>query len=197
MGRDTNRYLVPLAVCVAVLLTGRMTPRASAGPNDPSSSTTVVGGMEIFIQTDKSVYELGEEDVEVLLRLTNIGEASRELTCLQEPGWNLHAFENSGGASLSELVYGPADPIWSLHRAFKQVVWSFTLDAGESVQYDATWDMTDYDGDLVASSTYEVVGFTPGGGAGTAIVLHTPEPGTLMLLSLGVAGLLLRRVVRQ
>ena len=194
MGCDRNSHLRLIFVCVAVCLTGAaLTSRASAGPDDPSNSTTIWDGLETFIQTDRSVYELGEVDVDVILRLTNIGGTSRDLHCLEDPCWNVHVFGNNDGASLSELVYGPAEPVWSRHRAFEQVVWDFTLEAGQFVQYDAVWNMTDYDGQLVSAGTYEVVGFTPGGGIGTSIVVTAPEPASLALLVLGGAGMLLRR----
>jgi len=145
-----------------------------------STSTEIIDGLELFIQTDKSVYELGQE-AQVVHRLTNLQETAVSFTCSEDPCWNVLVYENNEGLDLYwDLILAGTD-VWARNRSFAHVVWTYTLGPGEFVEYNTVWDLTDYEGNLVALGTYEVAGFTPGPAISTSVNV-IPEPATLVLL---------------
>ena len=85
-----------------------------------NSNSIVQDDIEYYIQTDKSVYSLGEE-VEMLYRITNLGQESITFTLPYNPVWNFWA-ETSGQC------------IWTgMYSKLAQVT-DLVLEADESVE---------------------------------------------------------------
>ncbi len=153
------------------------------------SNSIVEFGVEYTIQTDKAVYNLGE-DVEMLFKITNISDEEVLIYCSQDPELNLQV--ESGGV-----------PIWMKIQSWYLFSPGIELLAGESVEITHTWDMKDDYENLVGQGIYDVVGvmynapwndFNKGEPIPTEVKLPItiiPEPSTLFLLVLG--GLLLRK----
>lgn len=62
------KKIIP-AIALVVLVLGT----ASFAMAIPDSNSTVLDDIEYYVQTDKSVYDLGE-NVEMLYRVTNLGD---------------------------------------------------------------------------------------------------------------------------
>lgn len=144
------------------------------------SNFIIEDGVEYYIQTDKSVYNLGE-NVEMLFRVTNLNP------------WTV-SFEFTGEhGAFNIFVKQNDDDIWAVSRFS---VWNppFTIDlpAGEFIEFPTTefrtWDMKDYDGNLVTSGAYDVVGVMytdPLTEVGVPITI-IPEPASLTSLIFGL-----------
>lgn len=108
-----------------------------------------VNDVEYYVQTDKSVYLLGE-DVEILYRITNLGQESITYTVSWSPIWNF--WSETGGQH-----------IWTGMYSKLGMVTSLTLEPSESVEFPEynppfTWDLCDDTGDLVQPGEYDVIG---------------------------------------
>ena len=90
-------------------------------------------------------------------------------------------------------VMEDGNKIWSRYRIFAAVVWTFTLDPGESVHHEYEWDMRDYDGNLVAPGDYEIVGVTYGARDVSTTITIVPEPAGITLVCFGAIAILRRR----
>jgi hypothetical protein len=141
-----------------------------------------VNDVEYYVQTDKSTYLLGE-DVEMLYRITNLGQESITYTVGWSPIWNFWA--ETGGQH-----------IWTGMYSKLAVVTSLTIEPGESVEFPEynspfTWDLRDDAGDLVQPGEYNVVGgidHPEDYYAYTKVPVQIeviPEPATLLLLAIG------------
>ncbi len=128
--------------------------------------------LQYVIETDKSIYNLGEE-VHALHRITNPFDVSVDISLFQSPGFDLWVVQDE-------------EKIWSYQQWFFPVIWSKTIDPGETLEYNYTWDMMDYDDNPVAPGEYEVVGVVYGGGPSVSTpITIIPEPGTLLLMLMG------------
>jgi hypothetical protein len=108
-----------------------------------------VNDVEYYVQTDKSAYLLGE-DVEMLYRITNLGQESITYTVSWNPIWNFWA--ETGGQHIWTGMHSKLDEVTSL-----------TLEPGESVEFPEynppfTWDLRNDAGDLVQPGEYDVIG---------------------------------------
>ena len=100
--------------------------------------------MEYYMQTDKSVYSLGE-DVEMLFRVTNLGEESVTIGC-------------SRGGEFNFWVQTNEEHIWAAAHFFKWFSPGVELFAGTSRNVPYNWNMRDDDDDLIEPGIYNVVG---------------------------------------
>jgi len=137
-----------------------------------------------LIETDKAVYELGEQ-VHVTHRLINHGEEPFVIQFMVDPGFDLWVLQEG-----IEVWPGP-----TMHF---QVIWDWVLPAGETAEFHYTWDMTDSCGDLVAPGMYELLVRMNGGPYPVYVgyeyppdpqtqIAIIPEPGAGALMVLGLA----------
>ena len=128
--------------------------------------------LEYSIETDKTVYQLGET-VYVTHTITNPLDVPVSIELSQEPGFNLWVMQGN-------------TEIWAAYRVFAQVIGSQGFAPGEILELNYTWDMTDYDDNLVLWGEYELVGVIYGGGRDVSTnITIVPEPTTIMLLVFG------------
>jgi hypothetical protein len=137
------------------------------------------------LETDKGVYQLGEE-VQAVHRFTNQADADYRLQKNTTPVFDLWVLDDQGKKIWSQyMVILPGNAGW------------LTVVPGESVVHEYTWDMTDYQGNLVAPGTYELVGVMYGGFDARRAITVVPEPATMGLVLLGVLFVTFRRRTRR
>jgi hypothetical protein len=151
-----------------------------------NSNSLIQDDIEYYVQTDKSVYDLGE-NVEMLYRVTNLGTEDVTFAFSQSPEWNFWV-EKDG-----ENIWTAVEGWWTFGTAF-------TLTPSEYKEYPYEWDMRDDEDNIVNLGAYDVIGGLDGG---TSIstkeweftevavpITIIPEPTTFLLLGMG--GILLR-----
>jgi hypothetical protein len=106
--------------------------------NTPVNSNSVVkDGIEYYLQTNKSVYHLGE-DVEILYRITNVSEDPLEIAGILncEYAWSHFVIRDSNNTGIWEYIRGVPPCGWTtLH-----------LDPHECKEYQKTWNMINDNG---------------------------------------------------
>ncbi|MHC4571446.1 MAG: right-handed parallel beta-helix repeat-containing protein [Planctomycetota bacterium] len=110
----------------------------------PDSNSIVQDGIEYYIQTDKSIYNLGE-NVQMLFRVTNLRTENVIIGCSRSPEFNL-------------LVQKDGETIWKKYEGWYWFSPGVELLAGESEEIVHSWDMKDYNGNPVEPGMYDVVG---------------------------------------
>jgi len=166
-----------------------------AKANFVNSNSVVQDGIEYYIQTDRAVYNLGE-NVEMLYRVTNVSDnpvdIEKLLNC--EWGWTHFIITDDGNNDIWEWLHGPPPCGWTtLH-----------LEPGEFREHTKTWNMmndngTDqtFDDFPVGPGSYnimaelEILDLSYERVPVSVSIEIVPEPTTLILFGLG--GLLLRR----
>jgi len=176
------------------LLTGSL--RAEIVTLAPNSNSIVQDGIEYYIQTDKSVYELGEE-VEILYRVTNLtenpiylGEGSPWTECY-------HSIVKDDAEN--EVWH------WTLEQTTVPPM-AFGLGAYSSRECERLWNMMNYNGTWlyepddfpVPPGLYTVTGelwlYEPYQIVPVSVSIEIiPEPATFLLLALGSLFLTKRR----
>ncbi len=158
------------AIALAVLVLGAA-PQAMATLN---SNSIIEDGIEYYTQTDKAIYDLGE-NVEMLFRVTNLTDTDVLIGCSRHGGFNL-------------LVEKNGEAVWYLAHAFAWFSPGVELSAGESKNIPYIWDMIDDNDNLVAPGIYDVVGVMynePWTGTGptevSVPITIVPEPASLVL----------------
>ncbi len=156
---------------------------AQAGIVNPNS--VVVDDIEYYIQTDKSVYNLGE-NVEMLYKVTNLRDVSVTFDFPVDP---VYQFEVEQGG----------EQIWNAPKFVYFIETSITLLPGEYKEFPLSpplvWNMRDNEDNLVDIGTYNVIGRLYGYDFSEVSVPINivPEPITISLLGAGI--LLLRKAV--
>ena len=147
---------IPIVVFIVLVLYA-VNLRADIVPLTPNSDFIVQDGIEYYIQTDKAVYNLGE-NVEILYRITNVSTDPIDI------GMVLH------GSGVWVDFFITADDntdIWQLLRIPPPSGWEMLhLEPAESKEREITWDMIsdngtflDHDDDyLVSPGFYNITG---------------------------------------
>ena len=117
----------------------------SSGNLLPVNSNTVVqDGIEYYIQTDRRVYDLGE-DVEILYRITNLGDEELRVRGLA-PVQDFFVAQEEGGRSFKEIwrwgwfnvpITGPG--VLSLQPNESDAI----SDIWPQIDWMGTWDLED------------------------------------------------------
>ena len=153
------------------------------------SNSIIVDDIEYYMQTDDSVYNLGE-DIEMLFRVTNLREEDVTISCSRGPEFNF-------------WVQKDEETIWTQIQWWHWFSPGVEILAGEFEERIYTWDMIGDDENPVGIGTYNVVGvmynefwndFYYGNPVPSEVPVEitiVPEPTTLLLFALG--GLMLRR----
>jgi len=172
-----------ITVAAVVLLVGATEGWASLVP--VNSNSIVQEDIEYYMQTDKSVYDLGE-DVDILYRVSNLTEDDVEFIFTYGPIDN----------TCDWMVDKDQLRIWdNLGRPATAVMTSFNVSPSESFEYTHTWNMTYKNGDDILPGSNNVTGvlgywisherYVP-----VSVSIEViPEPGSFVLLC-GGAGLL-------
>ena len=172
------------------MLVGLVLSIAAMAEATPIDSNAIVrDGIEYHIQTDKAVYDLGE-DVEMLYSITNLTDEEVLIGCSQSGEFNL-------------WVQKDGQTIWALAHVFIGFSPGVGLSAGELREISHNWDMKDDDGVLVEPGIYNVVGvmynepwnyYNNRGYTITEVgvpITIIPEPGSLAILGMGFVSLLI------
>ena len=150
------------------------------------SNSIIEDNIEYYMQTDKSVYDLGES-VEMLYRVTNLRDEEVTFCFCGSPEWNF-------------WVEKDGENIWTAVRGWFWFPAAFDLSPGESKEFPVfdppcIWNMRDDEDNLVNVGEYNVIGGLDG--AATEFYDFTrvsvpitiiPEPSSFMLfmVALGV-----------
>lgn len=131
---------VILSIALAVLILG-IAPFTIAVPN---SNSIIEDGIEYYTQTDKSIYDLGE-NVDMLFRVTNLRGEDVLIGCSRSGEFNF-------------LVENNDETVWAAVHWFAWFSPGVELSAGESKNIPYIWDMIDDSNNLVSPGIYDVFG---------------------------------------
>ena len=126
-GRDMNggtKKSLKNLICAGISI---LFITASAKATLVNSNSIVVDNIEYYTQTDKAVYELGE-DVWMLHRVTNLRD---------EPLTFIFAYQQQCHFE----VWDAETRIWWWPKLFSPLLSSFTLQPGEFKEFLKDWDM--------------------------------------------------------
>jgi hypothetical protein len=185
MNGKANKNLKNL-ICVGLVILALVIP---AKATLVTSNSIIVDDIEYYTQTNKSVYDLGE-DVEMLHRVTNLGVEDIMFQFITQ-------------AQCSFEVWDAETIIWWWPKYASQSGSSFTLQPGEFKEFLTDWDMMNdngtpeiYDNFLVSPGIYYVSGqlknpfrTIPDGVTPESVSVSIeiiPEPATILLFGLGV-----------
>jgi hypothetical protein len=168
------------------ILCGLIFRPATAKATLVNSNSIVQDGIEYYIETDKAVYDLGE-DVEVLYRITNLRNEEWEVISFF-PVWDICIEEKQG----DEFV-----EVWSLHwygggHTGPAVL---RLQAGEYKAFEHVWSQINHKGTReieddvpVLPGAYRVTGLIESLNSSVGVpITIVPEPTLLALFAFGVA----------
>lgn len=164
-----SRRVSILLLLVTVLLCGLLTSNLGAEITPLPNNM----GLEYSLETDKTIYQLGET-VYAIHTITNPHDFPVDVEFRQAPGFDLWVMQGDS-------------TIWA-REAFAAVIWTRTFAPGEVFECEYTWDMTDFDGNVVLPGEYELFGAYACGYDSTCIII-VPEPATVTLM--GMAGMYL------
>jgi hypothetical protein len=176
--RFSNSTLFIALIVSAILITER-----SAKANLVNSNSIVEDDIEYYMQTDKDVYDLGE-NIEILYRVTNL--RGEDVTF----GFNYGPIDDR----CDYIVEKEGERIWdNIGRKVTTVLTSFNLSPFESYEYTHTWDMTDFNGIPIDSGYYDItaaLGYPSSHDRYVPVSVSIdviPEPATIALLGTGIA----------
>ena len=134
--RGKGRMCTHLIFAVALL----MLSASSVSKADlVNSNFIVIDDIEYYIQTDKAVYNLGE-DVESLFRVTNFSDETLSIGT-SHPVLDIIVFEKEG-ESFNEIWN------WSWDEIYPQGPVLFKLEPGESRELGCIWPQIDLNGSV-------------------------------------------------
>ena len=179
MSGETNKILKKL-VCAAIVV---LAIAGCAKANLVDSNSIVKDHIEYYLQTNKSVYDLGE-DVEILYRITN----------LTDQQWTV-----SGIGSLRFILVAPKgtewfDPIWEWYELAPPGPTGLTLQPNGSIEVSVVWPQIDTQGTRdpgddtqVPPGIYTITARLRPTDTNVAVdVTIVPEPGSLILFVVGL-----------
>ena len=181
----TGRIKNPLKklVCAGISILF-MTVSAKATLVD--SNSIVEDGLEYYIQTNKSIYDLGE-DVEIMYRITN----------LRTEVWEVLAFPPLRDILVAERKGQDFNEIWTLSwfRNYPPGPRVLRLYPGESSEMNVIWPQIDAQGtrdpidDIsIAPGIYRIRGILYPTDVSVAVeITIVPEPGSLILFVVGLS----------
>lgn len=148
------------------------------------SNSLVVDDIEYYIQTDNSVYNLGE-DVEILFRVTNLGETTLSISTMY-PVMDIIVSEKVG--EVYNEIWN-----WSWDKIFPMGTTTFLLQPGESTEINGSWPQIDLNDSVeildhtpVPAGTYGVSGYLSPTDTSVAMdITIVPEPCSILILGLG------------
>jgi hypothetical protein len=153
------------------------------------SSSIIQDNIEYYMQTNKAVYDLGE-DVQMLYRVTNLGveDVTFEFASTYQYDFGVMA-----------QFMGEEEEIWTWSYGKGFYLWftEFTLKSGEHINFETSWDMTHNDGYQLnpdAWDSYSIYGslaYPPNFSTVSVPIDIIPEPTSIILLGLGAV--MLRR----
>jgi hypothetical protein len=151
-----------------------------------NSNSIIEDGIEYYVQTDKSVYDLGE-DVEMLYKVTN----------LRSEEWRFNYIPPIMDITVAVKEEEFFNEIWhwSWDKIYPAGPVVFQLGAGESAELNGIWPQIDLNGSVeiedhtqVPPGIYRTIGvFYPTDSHIAVGITIVPEPATLFLLALGAA----------
>ena len=180
-----KRGIISIMICALCFCTS-MARATLVNPN-----SIIQDGIEYYFQTDKSVYDLGE-NVEMLYRVTN----------LRDEEWRVDGFfpimDITVAAREGEVFNEIWNWSWDKVHPMGPVV--FRLQPGESAEISGIWPRIDLNGSVeiedhtqVPLGIYRTIGvFYPTHSSIAVDVTIIPEPATSALLGMGFARLLVR-----
>jgi hypothetical protein len=136
--RKMNNAITTIGLVLLVL---GISPIAMAVPN---SNSIIQDGIEYYTQTDKAIYDLGE-NVEMLFRVTNLRDEDVLIGCSRSGEFNF-------------LVEKNDDSILAAAHWFAWFSPGIELSPGGSKNIPYIWDMIDDNNNLVATGIYDVIG---------------------------------------
>jgi len=165
-----------------------------AKANIVDSNSIIKDGIEYYMQTDKFIYDLGE-NVEMLFRVTNLTDVSMNLgTLLPDPPDDYDL----------RIMQGDDQIWWYPYTAITGVIRDFILQPLETKEFQTNWNTMNDNGTpwlpdddfLITPGTYDVVGKVALWAVDERVPVSVsidviPEPATLF--SLGLGGLFLRK----
>jgi len=178
-------------VCAGIVI---LAIAGCAKANLVNSNSIVEDGIEYYIQTNKSVYDLGEE-VEILYSIINLSDEERTFEFMP-PLLDILVAAKEGG-NLNTVWF------WSWDRIFPHGPAVFRLEPSESVELSGIWPQLDLNGSWeiedhtqVSAGTYGIGGRIGRSGFNDTIdnsyvtveITIIPEPSSLVLF---VGGLLI------
>jgi len=177
-----KRGIISIMICALCFCTS-MARATLVNPN-----SIIQDGIEYYFQTDKSVYDLGE-NVEMLYRVTN----------LRDEEWRVDGFfpimditvEAREGEVFNEIWN------WSWDKVHPMGPIVFQLEPGESAEISGVWPQIDLNGSVeiedhtqVPPGIYRTIGvFYPTHSSIAVDITIIPEPSTFLLLAVGIVGI--------
>jgi len=137
-----------------------------------NSNSIVIDNIEYYIQTDKSTYNMGE-DVNMLHRVTNMGDQDVTIQCNRIPQFNFRVKKNG-------------NDIWSRYHFFLTKLSYIEIPVGSFIEKTFTWDMYNDNDYLIGPGIYDVVGVMYNSNTEVSVPITViPEPVSLVLLMTG------------
>ncbi len=188
------RKVIVTIIVVLVLWTAQ-----PAKANLVDSNSIIVDGIEYYMHTDKSIYDLGE-NVDMLFRVTNLRDEEVILGEVVSDPLAYYDFRvMQGGIQIWEYPY------MSVVLGFE----SFDLGPYESKEGQTTWNMMNDNGTPglpdddfpVAVGIYNIVGeldLISGERVPVSVSIEIiPEPSSILLIGAGLVGLLAHKEKRK
>ncbi len=156
------------------------------------SNSMIVDDIEYYMQTNDSIYDLGE-DIESLFRVTNLGDETVSIGT-SYPIIDIIVSEKEG--EVFNEIWN-----WSWDQIYPPGPVLFELEPDESVELNGIWPQIDLHGSVepgdhtqVQTGIYRVSGHLAPTDTSVAVdITIVPEPATICLVAFGYAFMVLRK----